>query len=132
MVDVGYQKFACMDDRIAEPSLLTPGGDLGEFLLGLNILTNSNSQNPLAIDTQGIVDMMTRYVQSLPPTRRFYHCNDDLSVSHLEKTLSLVGLDLVGILLPYATSHFDSAPDPTLRHSKRGLEAEIKGSTKSW
>lgn len=98
MADVAYQKFACMDDRIAEPSLLTPGGDLGEFLLGLSILVNGNSQQPLVIDAAGITDIMSRYVQNLPPNRRFYHCNDDSSVTHLEKDLSVVGLDLVSNL----------------------------------
>lgn len=95
MADVAYQRFACMDDRIGEPSLLTPGGDLGEFLLGLGVLVNSNSGNPLNIDAAEITDMMARYAQSIPPSRQLYHCNDDLSVTHLEKDLSLVGLDLV-------------------------------------
>lgn len=95
MVDVAYQKFACMDDRIGEPSILTPGGDLGEFLLGLSVLTNSNSDKPLELKADAITDMMSRYAQSIPPSRQLYHCNDDLSVTHLEKDLSLVGLDLV-------------------------------------
>lgn len=95
LVDEDFQMFACMDDRISQPSLMTPGGDLGEFLLGLFVFSRLGNPTPLTLSQDDIVKMLTRYIQSSPVARRFYHCNDDQSLARMEKLLGIVGLDLV-------------------------------------
>jgi len=85
--------FSCLDDRIMSSSLSTPGGDLGEFLLGLSVLESVSPDNK-KLDQDTVNDLLVRYLGTIPANRKFYHCTDDAAVSHMEKQLAVEGLDL--------------------------------------
>lgn len=86
---VSAVSFMCMDDRVSEPSLATPGGDLGEFILA--IASHLQDAQP----TQQIVDSyLQRYVAMLPSSRPLVHCTDDRALSHLEGELPVENLDI--------------------------------------
>lgn len=115
MVEVPGRMLACMDDRVTEPNLMTPGGDLGEFLLAVHILSTlvPPDQPPRRFSDDDVLGLLGRYVQRTPPSRPFYHCNDDLSVARMEKDIGIVGLDLTA---PPVTQR------PTLRERLTRLE----------
>ena len=46
-MDVFSHYWACIDDRQTSYVFGTPGGDLGEFLLGLNVLKEKALSNVL-------------------------------------------------------------------------------------
>jgi len=86
---VSTVSFMCMDDRVSEPSLATPGGDLGEFILA--IASHLQDAQP----TQQVVDSyLQRYVATLPSSRPLVHCTDDRAISHLEGELPVENLDI--------------------------------------
>lgn len=82
-VNVGETGFHCIDGRISEAALGTPGGDAGEFILALHIyedmLGNFNRQL-----TQDAVDrFFAGYLQYMKQ-EKFYMCTDDEALNHLE------------------------------------------------
>mmetsp|Transcript_25418 Transcript_25418/g.49771 ORF Transcript_25418/g.49771 Transcript_25418/m.49771 type:complete len:397 (+) Transcript_25418:141-1331(+) len=86
---VSTVSFMCMDDRVTEPSLATPGGDLGEFILA--IASHLQDAQP----TQQVVDYyLQKYVETLPASRPLVHCTDDRALSHLEGELPVENLDI--------------------------------------
>lgn len=97
---VADQSFACLDDRLTEPSFSTPGGDLGEFILALSsylaewgAVSGSGGAPPQP--TQRLVDVfLDGYLKTLPPSRPLVHCTDERAVRHLEAELPMENLDL--------------------------------------
>jgi len=97
MALVSETSFMCLDDRVEEPSLGTPGGDLGEFVLALSSYLQERGQG--RIDgpnfTQSEVDsIFEEYLGSLPPSRPLVHCTDDAALRHLQDELPVEDLDL--------------------------------------
>lgn len=95
MVDIYPTMLNCMDDRISEASLMTAGGDLGEFLLGVYVYSTFVQSSGVLLNEQTIKDLLSRYLAQTPSQRKFCHCTDDTSVQHLAKELGLVDLDLI-------------------------------------
>merc|ERR1712216_379839 len=84
-----------MDDRLTEASLATPGGDLGEFILGLSSYLQERDPSGKLRPTQEMVDaMLTNYLESTPASRPLTHCTDERAVQRLEAQLPLENLDL--------------------------------------
>lgn len=77
--------------------MVTPGGDLGEFILALSSylqewdLRPSGGSLPTQEEVEAIFD---RYLETLPDSRPFVHCTDDAAVRHLQDQLPEEGLDL--------------------------------------
>nr|PIM03347.1 putative membrane protein [Toxoplasma gondii COUG] len=87
--------FSCMDDRITEASLSTPGGDLGEFTLAL-------AASGIPYDEATVTSLLSNYLATIPSDRLFYHCTDEAAMSSFDRSLGVEGLDL-------------SQPDPALQ-----------------
>ena len=53
----GSHHFSCSDSRVTDPILGTPGGDLGEFVLAMNVMERARREN-----TEPFSDEMILYV----------------------------------------------------------------------
>lgn len=94
---ISEASFLCMDDRVLESSLATPGGDLGEFILALSSYLQERGPGPSgdSLPTQQEVNnIFLDYLHTLPSSRPFVHCTDDSALRHLQDELPLEGLDL--------------------------------------
>jgi len=92
---VASTSFECLDDRISEPSLSTPGGDLGEFILALASYLAARDPEGNTRPTQEAVDsLFAHYLESMPPNRPMVHCTDERAIAHLEAQLPIENLDL--------------------------------------
>jgi len=95
LAKVASTSFECLDDRIGTPSLATPGGDLGEFILALQTYLSERDPTRSTPPEQEVVDtLLNRYVDSLPEGRPMVHCTDDRAIAHLESELPVENLDL--------------------------------------
>ena len=74
----------CLDGRVTKKHLFTPGGDLGELLLGL-LAYEDIIEEP--VNLAEVKDIFTKYLRCMVP-EKFYHCTDDEAISHLEKELN--------------------------------------------
>jgi hypothetical protein len=91
LAPVASTPFMCLDDRLTGPSLSTPGGELGEFIIAVSTYLEETGSQP----TQDMVDsFMLKYLQSLPPERPLVHCTDERAIRHLEAELPMENLDL--------------------------------------
>merc|ERR1719160_2373742 len=93
---VATTSLQCLDDRVTEPSIGTPGGDLGEFILALgSYLAERDNNSGEGIPTQQVVDaLLQKYVESVPSGRPVIHCTDDRAVARLESEIPMENLDL--------------------------------------
>ena len=89
-VRVTRSSFFCMDGRTNQPRLYTPGGDSGEFVLAL-LVYEDISGTPLTQDT---VEQYFRQYLDCMDQEEFVMCTDDQAVSHLQRELSIEGLDI--------------------------------------
>eukprot|EP00397_Hematodinium_sp_SG-2012_P040464 GEMP01044345.1.p1 GENE.GEMP01044345.1~~GEMP01044345.1.p1 ORF type:complete len:351 (+),score=80.69 GEMP01044345.1:117-1169(+) len=102
MVRVDSVPLTCIDDRVPTASLATPGGDLGEFILGLDTYVDSlplTDDDGIAPVQHQLTDRMVRiflqkYLESIPNDRAFVHCTDDRAIRHLEQQVQFENLDL--------------------------------------
>merc|ERR1719408_841490 len=63
---VAMTSLQCLDDRVTEPSIGTPGGDLGEFILALSSYLAERDASGEAMPTQEVVDaLLQKYVESV-------------------------------------------------------------------
>lgn len=80
--------FRCLDGRNAKGVLATPGGDAGEFILGLTVYEDLLGGGKKL--TQDNVDMyLALYLKSMKQ-QKFYMCSDDSAVEHVQKELSVI------------------------------------------
>jgi len=93
---IASTSFQCLDDRVTEPSMSTPGGDLGEFILALaSYLQERDPTRSSGLPPQKVIDvMLEKYSETLPAGRPMVHCTDDRAVRHLEAELPVENLDL--------------------------------------
>lgn len=92
---VAETSFMCLDDRVTQPSLFTPGGDLGEFILALSSYLQERDPTGRMLPSQEVVDaLLSKYLQNIPESRPMVHCTDDRAISHLEAEMPLENLDL--------------------------------------
>jgi hypothetical protein len=95
MASIASTSFMCLDDRVTEPSLGTPGGELGEFVLALSAYLQERDGAAAVPPRQEVVDaFLLKYLKTLPASRPMIHCTDDRAVRHLEEELSVENLDL--------------------------------------
>lgn len=92
---VSETSFSCLDDRVTKPSLFTPGGDLGEFILALASYLQERDPTGRLKPSQEVVDaLLQKYLSEIPSSRPMLHCTDDRAIQHLEAELPLENLDL--------------------------------------
>lgn len=92
---IATTSFECLDDRVIEPSLSTPGGDLGEFILALASYFSERDPTGESKPTQETVDvLLLKYLETIPASRPMVHCTDDRAIAHLEAQLPAENLDL--------------------------------------
>jgi len=90
--NVDKQYFSCLDGRIKEPMLGTPGGDAGEFILGLAMYKEVlGSERTI---TQSDVDIYFNEYLGYMTTTFFYMCTDDSALNHLQEEIEVEGLNL--------------------------------------
>ena len=87
---VTRSSFRCLDGRIAEGILGTPGGDAGEFVLGLLVYQDLSHMdlNQTAVD-----QYFEAYLRCMEMPL-FYMCTDQASLDHLKKELAITDLDI--------------------------------------
>ena len=87
--------FKTLDGRINGAYLATPGGDAGEFLLGLQIFQDMklSTTGEAHFTQQKVKNLIKEYLLYMKQ-KRFYMATDDSAVAHLEKQLNVIGLDL--------------------------------------
>jgi len=92
---VSETSLLCMDDRVEKASIFTPGGDLGEFILGLSSYLQERDPTGSLRPTQQVVDaLLMKYLETIPSSRPMVHCTDDRAIQHLEAEAPLENLDL--------------------------------------
>jgi len=92
---VSETSFHCMDDRVTQASLFTPGGDLGEFILALSSYLQERDPSGQMLPSQEVVDaLLGKYLETVPSGRPMVHCTDDRAIAHLEAQMPLENLDL--------------------------------------
>merc|ERR1719482_1854088 len=92
---VSETSFSCLDDRVTKPSLFTPGGDLGEFILALSSYLQERDPTGRMLPSQEVVDaLLSKYLLTIPASRPMVHCTDDRAISHLESEISMENLDV--------------------------------------
>jgi len=92
---VSETSFHCLDDRVTQPSIFTPGGDLGEFILALSSYLQERDPTGQMRPSQEVVDeLLLKYLETIPPSRPMIHCTDDRAITHLEAEMPLENLDL--------------------------------------
>ena len=89
-VRVTRSSFMCMDGRTNLPRLFTPGGDAGEFVLGLLVYEDISG----TLLTQQTVEQYFRQYLDCMDHQEFVMCTDDQAVSHMERELSIEGLNI--------------------------------------
>lgn len=83
--------FKSVDGRISGSYLATPGGDAGEFILGLQIYSDLKQQH---LTRKKVLNLFKDYLTQMKQPM-FYLATDDKAVAHLEKQLNTIGLDLI-------------------------------------
>jgi len=95
LAQVAETSFHCLDDRVTQAGLFTPGGDLGEFILSLSSYLQERDPTGQMLPSQEVVDtLLLKYLETIPSTRPMIHCTDDRAISHLEAEMPLENLDL--------------------------------------
>lgn len=95
LAQVSETSFHCLDDRVTQPSIFTPGGDLGEFILALSSFLQERDPTGKMLPSQEVVDtLLSKYLDTIPASRPMIHCTDDRAISHLEAEMPMENLDL--------------------------------------
>jgi len=95
LAHVATTSLMCLDDRLADPAMGTPGGDLGEFALALSSYYQERDPTGKIRPTQETVTtLFKRYLETLPASRPVVLCTDERAISHLESVLPMENLDL--------------------------------------
>lgn len=95
LAKVSETSFMCLDDRVTQPSIVTPGGDFGEFVLGLSSYLQERDPTGQMRPSQEVVDaLLLKYLETIPSSRPMIHCTDDRAIRHLEAEMPIENLDL--------------------------------------
>mmetsp|Transcript_9372 Transcript_9372/g.18006 ORF Transcript_9372/g.18006 Transcript_9372/m.18006 type:complete len:358 (-) Transcript_9372:904-1977(-) len=89
-VRVTKSSFHSIDGRSSDKILGTPGGDAGEFILALLVYEDISGRQL----TEDAVETYFKEWLNCMDASTFYMCTDDNAVAHLEKQLSISGLDI--------------------------------------
>lgn len=95
LANIALTSFDCLDDRLTQPSLSTPGGDLGEFILALAAYFRHMDPEHAHPPSQELVDMLFHdYLMTLPGSRPLVHCTDDYAINQIKAALAAENFDL--------------------------------------
>eukprot|EP00347_Sterkiella_histriomuscorum_P004252 403361163 len=88
--------FKTLDGRIQGSYLATPGGDSGEFILGLQIYADMKlaTTGEVHLTQAKVKNLLKDYLQIMKQPR-FYLATDDRAIQHIEKQLNIIGLDII-------------------------------------
>lgn len=89
-VRVTKSPFHSIDGRTSDEILGTPGGDAGEFILALLVYEDLSGRQL----TQDAIETYFKEWLDCMDASTFYFDTDDKAVAHLEKQLSISGLDI--------------------------------------
>lgn len=93
-VNVAESHFSCIDGRINDGVLGTPGGDAGEFILALHIYEDMLGFNR-QLNQEAVDRFFTSYLKTMKQ-EKFYMCTDDDALDHLEADSGLqVTIDML-------------------------------------
>ncbi|KAH0477390.1 MAG: uncharacterized protein KVP18_003613 [Porospora cf. gigantea A] len=92
MKDAYAESFHCLDPREEGQNLYAPGGDLGQFALGLSTVTSFVNSRTLTQDHVG--QLLLSYLKALPESRKWYHCTSDEAATNLAKALGVADLSI--------------------------------------
>ena len=87
---VTHSSFRCLDGRTTEGVLGTPGGDAGEFVLGLLVYQDLIG---VFLTQENVTDYFETYLKCMEMSR-FYMCTDQAAVDHMAKELALDDIDM--------------------------------------
>lgn len=87
---ITHSSFRCLDGRIQDEMLGTPGGDAGEFILGLIVYQDLLGSD---LNETYVFDILQEYLRCME-TNLFYMCTDQTAIDHLEKELAISDLDI--------------------------------------
>jgi len=90
-VEVSKSSFRCLDGRITQGILGTPGGDAGEFILGLLVYEDLTGKR---LDKESVELYLEEYLECMEHNY-FYWCTDDEAVSYAEKELGVEGINIL-------------------------------------
>lgn len=87
--------LACLDDRILEPALTTPGGELGEFTTALAAYLQEKDGSSGSPPNQEVVDsLLGKYLDTVPASRPMVFCTDERALKQIASQLPTANLDL--------------------------------------
>jgi len=83
--------FGCLDGRVRQEVLGTPGGDAGEFILALLVYEDLSGKK---LDQESVDLYFTEWLKCMS-SGVFYMCTDDQALNHMQKELGIQGLDII-------------------------------------
>jgi len=89
--EVTRSSFSCLDGRITEEALGAPGGDAGEFVLGLIVYEDITGKQ---LSEEEVQSTLEKYLECMGPSY-FYMCTDADSVDHIEKELAVEDIEIL-------------------------------------
>jgi hypothetical protein len=81
--DAAAWYFACSDSHATFPIMGTPGGDVGEFLLGLTTLMRSRPEGARALSEEEVTFLFQDYLETMTERdgkRLFFMCSDEATL----------------------------------------------------
>lgn len=90
-VDITRSSFRCLDGRVTEGMLGTPGGDFGEFAAALLVYQDMTER---VLDKDAIQLAFYEYLECMEQ-EVFYWCSDDAALNSVEKEIGVEGVNLV-------------------------------------
>lgn len=84
--------FSCIDPRNKGLSINTPGGDIGEFILGLHVYQNSFKPK-LKMNQTMVKNIMKKYIKQMRQDY-FYMCTDEAATNRVKAENNMQGVDL--------------------------------------
>jgi len=95
LLQAAHSSLACLDDRLEEPSLTAPGGELGEFTTALAAYLQEKDGLSGSHPNQEVVDsLLAKYVETVPSTRPIVFCTDERALQRIAAELPTANLDL--------------------------------------
>ncbi|CAG9333175.1 unnamed protein product [Blepharisma stoltei] len=87
---ITHSAFRCLDGRIVDDILGTPGGDAGEFVLGLLVYQDLAG---VSYTQEDIDEYFEKWLKCMDPDQ-FYMCTDQAAIDHVMKELAIDELDI--------------------------------------
>lgn len=105
---ITHSSFRCLDGRIHEEMLGTPGGDAGEFVLGL---IEYQDMLGSSLNETYVFEILQEYLKCME-TNLFYMCTDQTAIDHVQKELAIEDLDIYNPDDSYKEQLLDALTEP--------------------